>query len=237
MLAFSKAMEKAVEQRRTRRVPMKLAVRVQGRDPDGTKWEEMTTAEDASAGGVALTLKRGARVGQVLHLTLPLPPRFRQYDLTQSSYRVYGLIRGKRPGNRFGLLFLGKNPPRGAESLPAGLYLMPGDPKPASSMKGFEVVLRIEAEHAPGGVTQEEHSVAENVREREVDAKTTSLPVQKGAILTVEEVAGDFRTRAEVQNIVIAKDGNPLLNLFLLDAPVPDRLLPGADEKKVAPES
>jgi len=231
-------MEKSVEQRRTRRVPMKLAVRVQGRDPDGTKWEEMTTAEDASAGGVALTLKRGARVGQVLHLTLPLPPRFRQYDLTQSSYRVYGLIRGKRGENRFGLLFLGKNPPRGAESLPAGLYLMPGDPKPLGGGKqGFEVVLKLEAENAPGGVPQEEHSIAENVREREVDAKTTSLPVLKGAILTVEEVGGKFRTRAEVQNILIAKDGNPLLTLLLLDAPVPERLLPAADPKKVPRES
>ncbi len=213
-------------------------MRVQGRDPDGTKWEEMTTAEDASAGGVALTLKRGARVGQVLHLTLPLPPRFRQYDLTQSSYRVYGLVRGKRPGNRFGLLFLGKNPPRGAEALPAGLYLMPGDPRPAGPGKqGFEVVLRLEAENAPGGVTQEEHSVAENVREREVDAKTTSLPVVKGAILTVEEVAGEFRTRAEVQNIVIAKDGNPLLSLLLLDAPVPERLLPPAAPNAVPRDS
>jgi hypothetical protein len=221
-------MEKGVEQRRTRRVPMKLAVRVQGRDSDGTKWEEMTTAEDASAGGLAITLKHPARVGQVLHLTLPLPPRFRQYDLTQSSYRVYGLVRGKRSGNRFGLLFLGKHPPRGAESLPAGLYFMPGDPRPMTGKQGFEVVLRLEAENAPGGVPQEEHTIAQNVREREVEVKTTSLPVLKGAIVTVEEVAGDYRTRAEVQGIVIAKDGNPLLKLLLLDAPVPERLLPGS---------
>jgi hypothetical protein len=230
-------MEKAVEQRRTRRVPMKLAVRVQGRDPDGTKWEEMTTAEDASAGGVALTLKRSARVGQVLHLTLPLPPRFRQYDLTQSSYRVYGLVRGKRPGNRFGLLFLGKNPPRGAESLPTGLYLMPGDPKPRGGKKGFEVVLKLEADNAPGGVAQQEHSIAENVREREADVRTTSLPVFKGATITVEEIGGDFRTRAEVQNITIAKDGNPLLSLLFLDTKVPERLLPTDDQAKATPES
>jgi hypothetical protein len=220
-------MDKGVEQRKTRRVPMKLAVRVQGRDPDGTKWEEMTTAEDASAGGVALLLKRPARVGQVLHLTLPLPPRFRQYDLTLSSYRVYGLIRGKRPGNRYGLLFLGKNPPRGAEALPAGLYFLPGDPRPTTgSSQGFEVVLRLEGENAPGGVAQEEHSIAVNVREREADVKTSSLPVLKGAILTVEEVAGDFRTRAEVQNIVIGKDGNPVLSLLFLDEAVPERLRP-----------
>jgi hypothetical protein len=225
--------EKGAEQRRTRRVPMKLAVRVQGRDPDGTKWEEMTTAEDASAGGIALILKRNARVGQVLHLTLPLPPRFRQYDLTLSSYRVYGLIRGKRPGNRYGLLFLGKLPPRGAEALPAGLYFLPGDPRPLGAGKqGFEIVLRLEAEHAPGGVAQEEHSIAENVTEREADARTTSLPVVKGALVSVEEVAGDFKTRAEVQSIVIGKDGNPLLHLLFLDEAVPSRLLPKPDAGK-----
>jgi hypothetical protein len=212
---------------------MKLNVRVQGRDPNGTKWDEMTTCEDASAGGVALVLQKAVQVGQVLHLTLPLPPRFRQYDLTQSSYRVYGLVRSRRANNRYGVLFLGKHPPRGAEPLPAGLFLMPGDPKPAGAgTHGFEVRLRLEAEHAPGGVAQEERSVAVNVKERQVDTKVTALPVLKGALVTLEEVEGDYKTRAEVQGIKIAKDGHPRLTLLLLDEPVPERLLPpvGHDE-------
>jgi hypothetical protein len=182
---------------------------------------------------VALVLKKPVRVGQVLHLTLPLPARFRQYDLTQASYRVYGLVRGKRPGNRYGLLFLGKHPPRGAESLPSGLFLMPGDPKPLTAGKhGFEVTLRLEAEHAPGGVAQEERSIAENVTERSATAKTTKLPVLKGATVSVEEVEGDYATRAEVKNVTIGKDGNPRLELLFLDEPLPERLLPpvGHDE-------
>ena len=232
--------EKGAERRRTRRVPMKLAARVQGRDADGTRWEEMTVCEDASAGGVALVLKRPIRVGQVLHLTLPLPPRFRQYDLTQSSYRVYGLVRARRPGNRYGVLFLGKHPPRGAgaESLPSGLFLMPGDPRPLGAGKhGFEVTLRLGAEHAPGGVAQEERTIAENVKQREVEVKTTSLPVLKGAILTVEEVGGDFETRAEVRSILIGPDGSPRLRLFLLDDPVPDHLLPAIGHDEAPPKS
>jgi hypothetical protein len=215
------------ERRRTRRVPIKLPVRVQGRDPNGTIWEEMTASEDVSAGGVALALKRAVRIGQVLRLTLPLPPRFRQYDLTQASYRVYGLVRGWRPSRRLGVLFLGKNPPRGAETLPTELFLMPGDPKPLGSDRyGFEVVLRLEADLAPGGVAQEERSIAENVRAHGADVKTTSLPVQKGAILTVGEVGGDFRTRAEVQSIVIGEDKHPRLKLLFVDEAVPERLLP-----------
>jgi hypothetical protein len=225
--------EKGAERRKTRRVPMKLAVRVQGRDADGTKWEEMTTCEDASAGGVAIILRHPCRVGQCLHLTLPLPARFRQYDLTESSYRVYGLVRGKRPGNRYGLLFLGKYPPRGAEALPSGLFLMPGDPKPLAAGKhGFEVTLILDAEHAPGGVAQEERSIAENVKERSATARTTKLPVLKGATITVEEVEGEYKTRAQVTNVAIGKDGNPRLELLFLDDPVPERLLPpvGHDE-------
>jgi len=205
---------------------MNLAVRVQGREPDGTKWEEMTTCEGASAKGVAVILKHPCRVGQCLHLTLPLPARFRQYDLTESSYRVYGLVRGKRPGNRYGLLFIGKHPPRGSESLPSGLFLMPGDPRPlAAGRHGFEVTLHLGAEDAPGGVAQEERSIAENVKERTAIVKTTRLPVIKGAVITVEEVDGDFKTRAEVSNVTIGKDGSPRLELLFLDAPVPKRLL------------
>jgi len=72
---------------------MRLPVRVQGRDPDGTTWEEMSSCEDASVAGVGLQLTRHVVVGQVLHLALPLPQRFRQYDLTDPSYRVYALVR------------------------------------------------------------------------------------------------------------------------------------------------
>jgi hypothetical protein len=215
------------ERRKTRRVPLKVPVRVQGRDPSGATWEEMTSCEDVSAGGMALALERSVRVGQVLHFALPLPGRFRQYDLTEASYRVYGLVRGRRAGNRVGILFLGKHPPRGAESLPTELFLLPGDPKPLSADRhGFEIVLRLEADQAPGGVAQEERSIAENVSERTADARTMSLPVFKGVTLSVEEIGGEFKTRAEVRNVQIGKDGHPVLSLLFVDEPVPERLLP-----------
>jgi hypothetical protein len=217
------------ERRKTRRVPLKVPVRVQGRDPTGETWESMTSCEDVSAGGMALLLDRSVRVGQVLHLALPLPPRFRQYDLTEASYRVYGLVRGRRPGNRVGILFLGKHPPRGAESLPTELFLLPGDPKPLSTDRhGFEIVLRLEADQAPGGVAQEERSIAENVKERTADARTMSLPVFKGVTVSVEEVGGEFKSRAEVSHVKIGKDGHPVLSLLFVDEPIPERLLPPA---------
>jgi hypothetical protein len=141
-----------------------------------------------------------------------------------------------RSGGRVGIFFLGKFPPRGAEALPSELFLMPGDPRPTSTARhGFGVTLRLDAEHAPGGVAQEERSIAENVSPRRAEVTTTSLPVLKGATIMVEELGGDFRTRAEVSSISIAKDGSPRLSLLFLDEPVPERLLPAERQGGDAP--
>jgi hypothetical protein len=231
--------EKRAERRRSRRVPMQLPVRVQGRAGDGTIWEEMAKCEDASATGVGLLLKQPVRVGQVLYLALPLPQRFRQYDLAEPSYRVWALVRGRRSGNppRLGLLFISKQPPKGAEALPSELFFMPGDPRPVGADRhAIPVVLRLEAEYAPGGIAREQRALAENVAARRAEVKA-SLPVGKGAILTVEEVDGDFRTRAEVKSISIDKDGQARLTLTFLDDPLPDRLLPPASTEKAPPRA
>jgi len=230
------------ERRKQRRMPMRLPVRVQGRDADGTAWEEMSTCEDASAGGVALRLVRTVLLGQVLHLSLPLPSRLRQHDLTDPSYRVYTLVRNVRPvpggGWRIGVVFLGKHPPRGTDSLPGGLFLMPGDPTPVERRKFARHVarlsLRLEAENAPGGVAVEERTITEDVSLWGVQVRATTLPVVKGAILQVQEIDGDFKTRAEVRNISIGPDGHPRLSLLFLDSSAPERMLPGigADETK-----
>lgn len=215
------------ERRKSRRVSLRIPVRVQGRDPNGTTWEKMVSCEDISGGGLALILEHPVRVGQVLHLALALPQQFRKYNLTDAFYHVYGLVRGRRKGNTVGILFLGKHPPRGTESLPTELFLLPGDPKPLAANKyGFEVLLRLEAEQAPGGIAQEERSIVENVGARTAEARTMSLPVFKGVIITVEEVGGEFKTRAEIRAVAIAKDGQPRLSLLFIDDPVPERLLP-----------
>lgn len=233
------------ERRKQRRVPIKIPVRVQGRAPDGTTWEEMTSCEDASAGGVGLRLSRPAVLGQVLHLSLPLPARFRQYDLTDPSYRVYCLIRNVRPapggGVRVGLVFLGKHPPRGAQSLPGELFLMPGDPTPVERRRFprhlVRLNVRLAAEHAPGGVAQEERTTTEVVGTWGAQVRVTRLPVVKGAIVNVEEIEGDFRTRAEVRSVSIGEDGCPRVNLMFLDHPTPERLLPPVGADEVPPRS
>ena len=209
-------------------------MRVQGREPDGSVFEEMTSCTDASAGGASIRLARPVRQGQALLLSLPLPSQFRQYDVTSQSYRVYALVRSVTPSAkeppRVGLLFYGRHPPQGAEVLPGGLFLIEGDPRPASTGTGIAVLLRLPAEQAPGGVEQEERAPVESVGERGARVRVGRLPLMRGAVLRLEEIGGDFATAAEVEQLRIGEDGEPRVDLVFLDAPPPERWGPPRGE-------
>lgn len=227
--------EGGADRRRQSRLPIQVPVRVRGREASGDIWEEFTSCLDASVGGVSMLVTHPVVTGQVLHLSVPLPSRFRQFDMSESSYRVYSLVRNARPAPRgtgaarVGVMFLGQYPPRGAETLPSELYLMPGDRMPTTpARQPLEAIrLRLAADQAPGGVAIEEDASVEHVAPRVATVKVSRLPVLRGSILAIEEIGGDFRSRAEVSGIAIGEDGHPRLRLHVLDAAIPDRLLPG----------
>ena len=224
------------------RMELTLPVRVQGHDPKGAPWEEMATTDDASFGGASFTTKHPLEVHQALLLSLPLPKAFRHYDLSEQSYRVYALVRNVTPGKsgvRVGVLFLGRNPPKGYEKNPGGRYLLSTDPPPATppatkerERRQFErlenafVNLKLTRVNGEGNPQQEERTVAENVGKGGARVMTT-LPVMKGEILLVEEMGGSFRTRAEICNVYVGADRIPRLNLHFLDSQAPDRLVAG----------
>src|SRR4029453_8938941 len=104
----------------------------------GSVWEEMSTLENVSASGAAFHVRHLVARGNVLVASMPLPKRFRRYDLTEASYRTYALVRHVVPdptGYRVGAMFLGKTPPRGFEKKTGGLYFLPPDPVPATGGK------------------------------------------------------------------------------------------------------
>ena len=118
------------ERRRALRHRITIAVRVQGFLPDGGSWTEMAETDDVSAGGASLVLKQAVELGQVLHLSLPLPKPLRQYDIGDMTYRVYALVRGitrQHGGTIVGVMFFGKFPPRGFEERPWMRFLLPSD--------------------------------------------------------------------------------------------------------------
>ena len=81
-----------------------------------------------------------------------------------------------------------------------------------------------------------EQTVAEDISKWGAQVRT-SLPLAKGDMVRVEEVGGDYKTRAEIRNVTIGPDNHPRLHLLFLDEPAPERLLPpiGADETKGKP--
>jgi hypothetical protein len=221
----------AKERRKQSRVPLRLPVRAQGRSPDGTPWEEMTTTVDAATGGLGLLLQHPCRIGQCLHLALPLPKRFRSYDVMDQSYRVYVIVRdlwGSVPPRRVGVMYLGRHPPRGAsDPLPSELFLMPGEApedRRDFARHAVRLSLTVETPYAPGG-TKREETQPENLSKWGALVETR-LPVAKGDTVLVAECGGSFKTRAEIRNVTIGADGHPRLSLLFLDEPAPARLLP-----------
>jgi hypothetical protein len=195
---------------------LQLPVRAQGYDRDGSAWVEMTTSTDASLGGAGVKLQHPVRVGQVLHLALPLPRRFRVNDAFSPSYRVYAVVRAVHPDGRAGVRFLGPDAPPGTATA--------GDRRKSQRKRGvFFLVLR---GIMPSGDLDErlaEATVAEDLGEGGACVRT-SLVLSVGDIVWLAEAAGPFRTRAEVRNVTPGKDGVVRLNLMFLDGAPPERL-------------
>ncbi len=223
------------ERRNEPRMALALPVQVHGTESDGRAWDEMTSTDDASIGGASFTLKRSLVVGRAVQLSLPLPKRFRRYDVAESTYHVYALVRdvksaARGAGSRVGVLFLGKTPPRGYDKNPGGLYLLPSDPPPPPKERRLRtrldnvfVNLKLQRIGLTGSGS-EERTVAENLGKGGARVMT-SLPLAKGEIVMIEELGGPFKTRAEICNVYIGQDRIPRLNLHFLDAEAPDRLV------------
>jgi hypothetical protein len=227
------------EERRQRpRLGLTLPIRVSGFDQQGQQWTEMSTVLDVSASGASFILKHAAARGNVLHLLVPLPKRFRSYDLGDASYHVYGLVRSarsEREGTRVGVLFLGKHPPRGFEKEPAAIYLLPDDPDPGRRAgapedrrvhRRLDIFVNVVVKRLDGRTdgALEERTIAENIG-RGGARVLTSLLVLTGDVVLVQEVDGDFRTRAEVRHVYVGPDHVPRLCLHFLDAEAPPRLV------------
>lgn len=224
------------ERRNEPRMALTLPVQVHGTESDGRTWEEMTSTDDASFGGASFSLRRSLAIGRAVQLSLPLPKRFRRYDVGESTYHIFGLVRDVTPApkgsaSRVGVMFLGKTPPRGHDKNPGGHYLLPSDPAPVTNkdrrlltrLENVYVNLKLQRIGVSGGGS-EERTVAENLGKGGARVMT-SLPLAKGEIVMVEELGGPFKTRAEICNVYIGQDRIPRLNLHFLDAEAPDRLV------------
>lgn len=123
--------DESKERRRSLRFPVALPVHVKGWLNDGTAWEEDTSTDDVSEGGLSIPLGCEVRLGQALQVRLPLPKRLRSYDRELPEFETFTLVRRINRGgetSRVGVMFFGKQPPRGFIDRPWARYLLPSDP-------------------------------------------------------------------------------------------------------------
>jgi hypothetical protein len=219
---------------------MNVAARVLGHDPDGTPWEEMTTTDDASYGGASFPLRHPHGVGQVLLVSAPLPRNFRRYDLAETSYKTYALVRNTRTtgnGDRVaGVMFLGKVPPKGYDLKPGGRYRLPTDPRAAQAAatgvppperrkhERLQLFVNLRVKRARDSGVMEEQTVTENVSRGGARVFTT-LPVVRGESLTVTDLDDRVASEAVVRNVYVGPDRVTRLNLQFPDARSFERLL------------
>jgi PilZ domain len=241
----------SAEKRKANRTPLTIPVRVQGFNKDGTTWEEFSVTGDVAPGGTGFTLTRRVLLGQVLYLTLPLPKRLRQFDLSDATYRVYTLVRRltRLEGSlRVGVMFFGKYPPRGFHETPSARFLFPGDdpetgtPKATGAAPSGPLTQAERAERRAhprhsvfvnlviqqidewGTVLHEELTVADNLSRGGAQVRST-LELPPASEVVVQEAGGSFSTRAEVRHARRGPDGVMRVHLRFLDHPAPDRLI------------
>ena len=204
-----------VKRRRIERVGLWVPVRVSGHDAgSGKPWEESTRSLDASLHGVAFVVKHPLQIGQVVHLTLPLPKPFRSHDLTAETYKTYAIavsVSKVGAGSRIGVAFLGKEPPPGYAENPAGRF----DQQRRKKARGrllLEVRLRFDM---PGGKVREEETLLEDFSAGGAKVRSR-LDIPVGQTLEIVESDGVFRARAEVRGSYVGPDGVRRLHLRFL---------------------
>lgn len=235
---------------------MQLALAVQGYASNGAAWEEAATTLDVSPGGLSFASRQAMIKGQVLHLAVPLPKSLRQFDHAAPSYYVYAIVRNvlvDDSASRVGVMFFGKDPPRGFERTPGARFLLPSDlapetiPEPATPPPPLRIPERRPVPHDRlghrrherfdtfvnfqlelvdewGAVLAEEMTVSENISMGGTRCPT-KLALHKGDVLSVREVGGPFETRALVVNTFLGGDRVRRLNLRFLDDRSPSHLL------------
>jgi curved DNA-binding protein CbpA len=109
--------EAAINRRRYERFKLCVPALLAGYDSASERWQEVGKTIDVSRMGVAVQIKKRVRHGMVLHITLPLPTKFRSHGFSEPGYNMYAIVRRVEPAVEgiivAGLEFLGAHPPAG----------------------------------------------------------------------------------------------------------------------------
>ncbi|MBI3932920.1 MAG: PilZ domain-containing protein [Acidobacteria bacterium] len=246
------------DKRREMRHRMGLPVRVLGHEPDGRGWQELAETGDVSSAGLSFDVPRPVFRGQVLRLKLPMPSRLRRFDAEEPAYHVYAVVRDAtlQEGTcRVGVMFYGKEPPRGFEDNPGARYVLPSDVEeesagaavaPAREAVAPQRAREVEAEDPEGRRSSARYDIFVDFTVERTDEfgavlsseRTVAENVSRGGarlltagsfspgeVVALHEVSGPFEARAEIRELRVGPDGICRLHVRFLDGRSPDHLV------------
>jgi hypothetical protein len=112
--------------RRTDRTGLSLMGRITRTDDQGRNVQEMVKTLEVSKTGASFLTRYSPKVGNVLHVALPMPLRLRLHGHAEAAYITYALVRRVRPFDEehsvVGVEFLGARPPRQYQEQPGAIF-------------------------------------------------------------------------------------------------------------------
>jgi hypothetical protein len=173
--------------------------------------------------GLTLRIRRRVRYGNVLYLTLPLPPKLRSHGYSAPHYSVYALVRRVEPPRGgvwvVSLEFLGEHPPAGFLDKPWAVFRTRkwngGERRRAPRIRRTERI-RIEYFTEPMQLLASEEVETENVSRTGLRISVKAAPGEFD-IVRVRSVARRLDALAVPRNRFVAKDGIERLCVQFID--------------------
>ncbi len=234
------------ENRRIQRLVLPLPIRIEAHVNQSVSWNEITRLNDVSVFGSGFNLRRPVKRGRLLHLTIPLPRKLRNFDFTEPQYRVWGLVRScilknnSAPTDNYsvGVAFIGKTPPKSYFDDPAKMYEISHRddgslwniteaptqtdeshlPKELRRHSRYSIptTIIIEKMDAEGKVTQSEPTVTENISLSGASVFTT-LDVEVGSFVRVKSEQYNVSIISVVRGRRLGNDKIPRLHIEFVD--------------------
>jgi len=211
------AQQGAGDIRKRGRLELHIPVRVRCKETGGDEWAELSHIIDVTQLGASLSLDHFIDIGRILHLSLPLPWRLRQYDHSEELYRIYALVRWRKPleeGYAVGVAFVGKNPPASWIHDPSRIYGSGRSEEEKRRETRVQAALTVQLDLLgnDGEVLNSEVTVTENISRRGAACYTT-LKTTPGPVLRVTSQQTDFTTTAIVRRCRTGTDNIPRVHL------------------------
>ncbi len=227
--------------RRVQRKPARLPVTIETRTFEKNTIKEITGSVNISPLGLSFIVKGRLEIGQLLRLSLPLPPEMRLYESNDLTYVVWAIVRycnavriNEATAHQIGVAFIGPNPPRSYEENPYTLYELTGYADSGfwrfaetgatiDRRKRCRYAIPIEIDlifDERGEMPAHEKTVTENVSVGGA-AVYSNLRLKIGNVVKVVADQYNVALNAEVRNVRKGDDGIQRVHLIFLDGTFP----------------